>query len=306
MEMEFRDDRRRGKIVIGLGLVLALVAGGGAYFALNTAQQQAGQGDIKRVPAVVAIAVIPARQAITADQVELREIPLDETNVNGIVPNVDLVVGRVPAVSILQGQLVTTNMLASSTEGAAFSILGPEESVTPDSEHWRAVSITVSDDLAVGGMLKAGQTVDVFVTTVVSVPPDLAATGEYYSDRATKITYQNALILAREDAFYVIRASIAVAEEIAHLQASGAAIFSMVLRPDVDQRAVDATPLGETTNRIIDKYGLPIPEPLEPGGPRPTPSPTPTPEPTEPPVDEDGDGEPDGSGEPDASATPAP
>lgn len=283
MEMEFRDDRRRGKIVIVLGVVLALVAGGGAYYAVNQAQQQAGQGSLNRVPAVVAVAVIPARQPITADMVTIREVPLDDTNLMGVTTSVDQVVGRLSAVAILQGQLVTTNMLLSSNEGAGFSILGPDESVGPDSEYWRAVSITVPDDLAVGGMLQAGQTVDIFVTTVVSVPPELEESGEYYSDRATKITYQNVLILARAEAFYVMRANIAVAEEIAHLQASGTATFSMALRPDIDQRLVDATALGETTNLIIARYGLPIPQVLEPGSGSPrqtrTPAPTPTPAP---------------------------
>jgi predicted component of type VI protein secretion system len=103
------------------------------------------------------------------------------------------------------------------------------------------------------------------------------------TDRSTKITYQNVLLLAREDAFYIIRASLPVAEEIAHLQAVGSATFSFALRPDTDLRPVDATRLGETTNRIIEKYGIPIPEPYPAGfGPVATPAPTlaPTPSPS--------------------------
>jgi Flp pilus assembly protein CpaB len=292
MEMEFRDDRRRGRIVMGLGLVLALVAGAGAYVAVNSAQEAGSAANVRRVPAVVAVSVIPARQAITADQVELREVPLDDTNLNGVTTDVNDVVGRVPVVSILQGQLVTSNMLASSSEGVGFSILGPNETVAPDSPHWRAVSLTVPDDLAVGGMLAPGNTVDIFVTAVITVPEELVASGDYVSDRSTKITYQNVLILARRDAFYVIRASLPVAEEILHLQATGTSTFSMVLRPDVDQRLADATTLGETTNRIIETYGLPLPEPLE--RVRPLPRPTATPLATPPPAS------------PEASASPAP
>jgi Flp pilus assembly protein CpaB len=281
MELEFQDDRRRGRIVMGLGLILAIIAGGAAYYAVNQAQLQTGQGDLQRVPAVVATTLIPARQAITDEQVELRQIPLDDTNLNGVVTDVSQVIGRIPAVTILQGQLVTTNMLASSAENTQFSILGPGEVVTPDSEHWRAVGITVPDDLAVGGLLDAGQTVDVFVTTVVTVPPEVIASGQFYSDRSTKVTYQNMVILARREAFYVLRANLAVAEEIVHLQASGTAMFSMALRPAVDQRVVDARGLGETTNRIIATYGLPIPEPIgQSGSGRPLPTPTPTPAPT--------------------------
>jgi Flp pilus assembly protein CpaB len=262
MELEYKDDRRRGRFVILAGVILALVAGGIAFYAINQAQQQASQSGTKKVPAVVAVVAIPARQEIMPGDVAIREIPLDETNANGVISDPTLAVGRIAAVTILQGQLVTTNMLASSTQGGAFSILGPDETVSPDSEAWRAIAITVPDDLALGGMLTVGQTVDVFVTAVVNVNDP---TGQYIPDRSTKITYQDVVILARTGSFYIIRSSLVVAEELAHLQATGAATFSLALRPVEDQRLVDASALGETTNRIILKYGLPIPEAIFPG-----------------------------------------
>lgn len=285
MDQEFRDDRHRGRWVIVLGVVLAVVAGGAAFFLINQAQQQAGQANTQKIPAVVAIAVISAREVIEEADIEVRQIPIDPSNANGVIADPQLVIGRIPAVSILQGQVITSNMLASLDAGGQFSILGPDESVSPDSEAWRAVSMTVADDLAVGGLLKVGQSVDVFVTVVVSVPADLAAEGRYIPERSTKITYQDMVILARESAFYIVRASLPVAEEIAHLQATGNATFSLALRPDEDTRLADATVLGQTTNRIIERYGLPIPEAYPVGTgplqtPTPTPSPTPTPTPT--------------------------
>jgi len=120
-------------------------------------------------------------------------------------------------------------------------------------------------------MLEVGQSVDVFVTVSVIVPND--PNGKYMSDRSTKVTYQDMTILAKKDQFYVVRAPVEIAEEIEHLQATGAATFSLALRPVEDQRQVDATDLGETTTSIIEKYGLPIPKPLIPGF---TPAPTPT------------------------------
>lgn len=287
MDLEFHDSGRRSKIIIAIGVVLAIVAGGAAFYLINQATQKAGTGDLQKVAVVVAVRAVPARQAIVGEDVEIREVPLDPTNANGVITNPLDAIGRLPAVTILQGQLVTQNMLTSSQAGDEFSILGPGESVGPDSEAWRAVSITVSDDLAVGGVLKAGQTVDVFVTAVINVPPDIAAAGRYTTDRSTKVVYQNVLILARREAFYIIKAPIAMAEELAHLQAVGSATMSMVLRPDIDQRIVDATNLGETTNRIIQKYGLPIPEtyprgnqPLPSQPPLASPTPVPTPSPT--------------------------
>ncbi len=303
MEMEYRDPSKRGRWVILLGVVLALAAGGAAFFLINNAQQQAGQSGLKLTSAVVAARAIPARKPIEADDVVLRnDIPLDGTNAAETVADPAQLVGRVLAVDVPAGQLVTTNLLASTTAGGQFSILKPDETVAPDSEAWRAVSITVSDDRAVGGMLGAGMLVDVFVTATVNVPQNVLDAGDYYTDRSTKITYQDMEILARQGTFYIVKATLPVAEEITHLQAAGNAQFSMVLRPDQDTRILDVSSLGTTTNRIIERYGLPIPETYPAGGgPLPTPPPIPelTPAPSAAPS---ASAEPSGS--PAASAAP--
>jgi Flp pilus assembly protein CpaB len=244
MEMEYHDTSRRGRLLIILGVVLA----------------------VQRVPVVVATRVIAARKPIEAGDVVVRQVPVDQTNAQGVVPSVDKVIGRVAAVSILQGQMVTTNLLTSTISGTTFSILGPTETVAPDSEFWRAVSLTVPADRAVAGLLEVGQTVDLFVTATVLVPQDLTEAGRYYTDKSTKITYQDVVILARAGDQYVVRAALVVAEEISHLMATGNVLFSMALRPDIDVRLIDASLLGATTNRIITKYGLPIPEAYPAGG----------------------------------------
>ena len=297
MEMEYKDPSRRGRWIVVIGVILAVAAGGAAFFLINQAQQQAGQAGLQRVAVVVAAQTIPARKIIEAADVTVREVPIDDTNAQGIASTPDKVIGRVPAVVILQGQMVLTNLLASSTEGGQFSVLGPEESFGEDSPDWRAVSMTVPDDRAVGGLLTPNQIVDVFVTASVNVLTD-SETGigkeGYYTDKSTKLSYQNMLILAKTGQFYVLKAPITVAEEISHLQASGAASFSLALRPDVDTRDVDATALGTTTNQVIVRYGLPIPVAYPPASgqaPRPTPRPSPSPS-----------ASPDAS--PDASASP--
>jgi Flp pilus assembly protein CpaB len=275
MEMEYRDSGRRGKVIIVLGIVLALAAGGAAFFLISQAQQNAGKQGLPKVPVVVAIQPIAARKPIEATDVEVREVPIDPTNAEGIVSTTDKVIGRVPAVTILQGQLITTNLLASTTTGGQFSILGPADSISPDSEAWRAVSVTVPDDRAVGGLLQPNQTVDVFVTATALVPQSLQDLGRYYTDKTTKITYQDMPILAKAGSFYILKATLPIAEEIAHLQASGTAVFSLALRPDEDVRIADASGLGATTNMLIRRYGLPIPEVFPPGtGPIPTAQPT--------------------------------
>jgi Flp pilus assembly protein CpaB len=290
MEMEYRDTSRRGKIIIVLGVIMALGAGASAFYLINQAQQQAGQAGQQRVAVVVAKQTIAARKPIEAIDVEVRQIPIDPTNSQGIVSTLDKVLGRVPAVTILEGQLVTTNLLASTSTGGQFSILGPEDTIGPDSEAWRAISIVVNDEQAVGGLLQPNETVDVFVTATANVPQSVLNAGRYYTDKTTKITYQDMLILAKSGTFYILKATLPIAEEIAHLQASGTATFSLALRPDQDVRIADARNLGATTNMLIRRYGLPIPEVYPPGSgvlpapqqtapptPRPLASPTPAP-----------------------------
>ena len=233
MEMEYKDPSKRGKFIVILGVVLALAAGGAAFFLINQAQQQAGQSGLKTVSVVVAARPIPARKPVEADDVAVRQVPLDPTNSDAIIiKQPDQVIGRVLAVSVLQDQMITLNMLASTAAGGQFSILEPGESIAPGSQALRAVSLTVPDDRAVGGLLVPGMTVDVFTSATVNVPQDLIAAGKFYTDKSTKITYQNMVILARAGTFYVVRASVAVAEEISHLQASGNATFSLAMRPE--------------------------------------------------------------------------
>jgi Flp pilus assembly protein CpaB len=296
VEMEYKDPSRRGRWIVVIGVILAVGAGGAAFFLINQAQQQAGQAGLQKVAVVVAAQTIPARKIIEATDITVREVPIDDTNAQGIASTPDKVIGRVPAVAILQGQMVLTNLLASSTEGGQFSVLGPEETVGDETPDWRAVSMTVPDDRAVGGLLTPNQSVDVFVTASVNVltnSEDGIGKDGFYTDKSTKLSYQNMLILAKTGTYYVLKAPLDVAEEISHLEASGAAAFSLALRPDVDTRQVDASALGTTTNRVIIRYGLPIPVAFPPvSGAVPTPKPTPkaTPSP---------------SASPDASASPS-
>ena len=281
MEMEYRDPSKRGRWIVIIGIVLAVAAGGAAFYLINQAQQKAGQGELQKVSVVVAARPIAARQPVVVEDVAVREVPADDTNTDAIaVRDVNEVIGQVLPITLFQGQMVTKSMLnsAAGAGGTGFSILEPGETVAPESEAWRAVAMTVPDDRAVGGLITAGMTVDVFLSAQVNIPQDLMTEGRYYTDKATKITYQNMLVLAKTGTGYVVKATLAQAEEITHLVASGNAQFSMIMRPPADIRFADASKLGETTNLIIQRYGLPIPENYPAGnGPIQTAAPTATP-----------------------------
>ena len=119
---------------------------------------------------------------------------------------------------------------------------------------------------------------------VLSGPDGEIGDEGYYTDKSTKIGYQNMLILAKSGTFYILKAPIDVAEEISHLQASRRRRPSAWPCARTPTRA-RSTPrvLGTTTNEVIIRYGLPIPVVYPPfQGPLPTPAPTPitTPGPT--------------------------
>ena len=282
MEMEYKDPSKRGRWIVIAGIVLAVAAGGAAFFLINQAQQQAGQGELQKVNVVVAARPVPVRQPIVAEDLVVRQVPADDTNTDAIaVRDPKDVIGQVLPVTLFQGQMITRSML-NATGGAggpqAFSILEPGETVGPNSEAWRAVAMTVPDDRAVGGLITPGMTVDVLLSAQINVPQNLLSTGKYYTDKSTKITYQNMLVLAKTGSGYVVKATLAQAEEITHLVATGNAQFSMLMRPPTDVRYADASKLGETTNLIIQRYGLPIPENYPAGnGPLQTAAPTASP-----------------------------
>jgi Flp pilus assembly protein CpaB len=283
MEMEY-DNGRRGRFIIVLGLILAVVAGGSAFFVVSQAQRT-GAGNVKTTPLVVAIRQIPARKPIEAGDVAIRDVPVDPTNLTGTFSDATKVIGLIPGVTILADQPIYTNLLASQVAGGAFSILEPGETVAPDSPLWRAVSMTIPDERAVAGSVSPGDHVDIVVTVTVLVPQDLLDKGEVYSDKASKVIYQDIEVLSKTGSAYVVKVPLAAAEELSHLQATGQAQFSLVLRAPDDTRPIDASRLGETTNLIIERYGLPIPKVYPPGTgalatPKPTARPTASPSPS--------------------------
>jgi Flp pilus assembly protein CpaB len=264
MEMEYVPPRRRGRVIVLLGIILAAAAGMGAFVVVNNAQQAASQATVPRVSVVVASRNIPARKTIDSGDLTVRDVPADGVPTGGAISDPISVVGHIAAISILPGQPLTTGMLATSTGNGTIAVLSPDETVSPNSPAWRAVAISVPDDRALGGLLTAGQNVDVFVTVPVSVSAEVQTDSKsdtnYIADRSTKVTYQDVPIIAKNNTYYIVRVTQQVAEEISHLQASGSASFSFALRPDIDTRITNTAGLGETTNLLIQRYGIPVPE----------------------------------------------
>ena len=112
---------------------------------------------------LVAARDIAARQQVTADDVVVRQVPVDEVLTQSYRES-NLVLGRLTAVPVYADQQMTPNLFATTAADTEFSILGPDDEVTLDSPFWRAVAVEVPSARAVGGEIKAGQHIDLFVS----------------------------------------------------------------------------------------------------------------------------------------------
>jgi Flp pilus assembly protein CpaB len=275
MEAEYAGARRRRRITILLGLVLAVVASGAVYYLVS---RPTTAPPVVQRTIVVAAQAIPARTVITAAMLRTETVP-DDPALSAVLSDPAAAVDSLALVSIAAGDVVTRSMFGSGN-AAGISILGPEETVAPDSPIWRAVSVSVSADRAVGGFISPGDHIDLFVTLAPQLfdtsggfprPPTITdpdhvgpLTLGYYSADTTKLTWTNLEVLSvdKDTNLYVLKVDEHMAEEIAHVQATDAS-FTMGLRPPGDNRDVDRSGYGQTTNLMIDSHGFLIPNMIQ-------------------------------------------
>src|SRR5688500_10619112 len=270
MEMEFKDtERRRRLLLIVVGVLLAAAAGWGAFM---LASGGGGSAQAITEPVLVAAREIPARQQVTADDVTIRQVPIDEV-LSQSYAEPALVVGRLTAVTVYADQQMTPNLFATNVADTEFAILGPDEEVTLDSPYWRAVAVEVPANRAVGGEITAGQHVDLLVSVDIQVLTQNPETGEFeeidtatqdglMSGKSTKITYQDLRVLKvdPDENMYILKVNLHQAEEIAHVVQEAPDSFMLVLRPETDTRPVDTSQLGTTTDRLVMTYLFPAPQ----------------------------------------------
>ena len=263
MELEYSDkNSKRSKVYIAVGIVIALIVGAVVFVALQASGLTASD-EVEMRQVVVAVRDIPSRKQIEEGDVTTRSVVADATNADAYT-TIDEVLGRVSGVAVTTGQLVTRNLLASTTTGQAFSIIEAGEEYDPSGPDLRAVSVTVPDDRAVAGVLQPGQRIDLIVTMAIN--PEVGQTAdeaevtqsEFVPGPSTKVTLQQMTILARNGAIYILRADLATAEKVAELSAAGGQ-FTMVLRADEDDRTADTD--GSTIDSLIDEFGFPVPRP---------------------------------------------
>ena len=176
-------------------LLIALIAGAVAAVIVFVAVTNGGDDESgttpvtgNAVPALVATQSIKAGQEITAEMVEVRQVPAD-LQVSGVFEDSEPVVGEVSKISIASGEQITR---------AKIGIPVPDKGlpgVVPAG--MRGVAVEVDEVTAVGGNLLPGDRVDIIATTRIDGAPGLAE-GQYILRTETLLQNVEVVAVAQE------------------------------------------------------------------------------------------------------------
>jgi len=260
--------KRRARLILILGVVLAIAAGAGTFFYASSAQT--GGGSVAVIPTtgvLVAAREIPAKTTLTLADVRVQEYNLDAKPATALGAP-EQAIGNVTTVAISIGEPILPSKFADP-KAKVFVVIPPAAldqngNIRADTPNFRAISITVPDASAVGGLLEVGDSVDLLVTmnidpTKYYTQPRPANTADFSS----KIILERVPILARQLSVYTIRVDAITAERLAYLQASGGQV-AMILRAPKDERATGS--VGTTFRQMLEQFNQRIPEKI-PGAP---------------------------------------
>ena len=144
-------------VAVGLG-ILTMIAAMTWVSRDEAEQEQIAQQTENTVEAVVAAQDVRAGERLTADMLEVREIP-EIAYLSGAAGSVESVVGRVARYPLSPGEQVTSRKLVTADEGVgtglAFSVPAG----------MRAMSVSINEVRGAGGNIVPGDRVDVLVST---------------------------------------------------------------------------------------------------------------------------------------------
>ncbi len=150
--------RRGGRILVILGIVLALLSGAGAYVVMAAAQPQAEP--VKTTKLVLAVQDITERSEISADQLAEADWPVTIPTPIGAFARPTEVAGKLAMVPIHPGQPVIDQMVKSKDEvkqtGSNAALIIEKGSV--------GIAMPVSVNTNVANAIQAGDRVDLIVT----------------------------------------------------------------------------------------------------------------------------------------------
>ncbi len=252
--------KRRARLILILGVVLAIFAGAGTFFYASSAQTAVAPV-IETTNVLVAAREIPAKTILTLADLKVQAYNVDAKPAAALVKAEDAV-GKVTIVPISVGEPLLASKF-SDPKNPVFVVipataLSADGAIKSDTPNFRAMSITVPDANAVGGIIAPGDVVDLlyaFNLDPIKVfdKPKPTQTADF----SVKIILERVPILARTLASYTIRVDALTAERLAYVQASGGQL-SFLLRAPKDERAAGTT--GTTFAGMYNAFRVPVPE----------------------------------------------
>ena len=273
------DPRRRARIILILGVLLALGAGAATFFVASSAQT-AAPAVVATTDVLVATRELPARTALTAADLRVAKVNSDVAPPAALKDPKDAI-GKILTSAVSVNEPILATKFAAA--GRDFTVFPAGEKVEAGSPAYRVMTVTVPDNFAVGGILAAGDAVDIMYVfsfdplAKLNLPPGAAGTppqtiggttipgqpgtSKFASDTVAKIILGPMAILARVGPVYTIRVDASLAERLAYIQAAGGQL-QMLLRAPTDDRAVSTT--GATFSSVYTQFKFPIPEKVSP------------------------------------------
>jgi Flp pilus assembly protein CpaB len=258
--------RRAGVLLIILGIIIAAGVGGTTWwFSKNVSTQT----KTSMTSAVVATQEINERASIQASSLITKEVPA-ELVPPGAATKIDQVAGKMATEPIHAGEVVLMANLADTkgTNGLAYTV-----------EPGKVVITFPASDIIGTGAVKAGDSVDIFVTLRPAEKQGDAANQAVAQKQSvaaavTQVTLQNLKVLAigsvvvtdeanknnqqqkATNANQLITFSVSHQDALAlkALKDTPEAVLEMVLRSAGDQNVVKTNPV--TVKDLIEKYGL--------------------------------------------------
>lgn len=257
--MEDRS-RRRARLILIVGVLLALLAGLGTFFLASSSKTEVAPV-IPTADVLVAAREIAPRTVVSAADLKVAKVNTDVVPPTALKDPKD-VVGKIATLPISTGEFILPTKFAA-TAAAAFTVFPPNEQpqagqpIPPGSPNYRAMSITVPDNNAVGGAVQVGDLVDAMYTLALDAAKFSGPVNpNRIADQSVKIALERLPIIAKAGNVYTIRVDAETAERIQYLQASGAQL-SFLLRAAQDDRA--AKTQGATFAPVYELYQFRIP-----------------------------------------------
>lgn len=222
----YRPQRARlvSRILLGLGVLVAVLAAAGTYFYAGAARN-APPSDVTMVDVLVATRDIEARSALGSGDVKVVQLPRDAAPANAL-RDANGVVGLVTTVPLVANEPVLPAKIAQPGSEGHIAVLPPGQTVA-NSLGFRAMSVNIPDANAAGGAIQAGDHVDLLYTLAVVEPTR--------NDFVGRIVIQDIPVLAKTITVYTLRVDVTTAERIAALQASNGNL-QLLLRAPGDTR----------------------------------------------------------------------